>query len=349
MKTGTTVSSQRALRAILPTPPAAIAHKKVPGLELATDTFLAKVSFVGVVGRDGSGAPSVTARMGEGGAPKIAGERTLMLSDSPAARLGGELESALGPGGVGLVCLIPGVPETLRINGDVQPCDEEGWAKIDVSEVYFHCPKAFLRAQLWAPRESLAPLPGSAAGVRERLDSADVSFLEGASFALLGTHDGDGGFDLSPRGDPGGLLRILDDRTLFLPDRPGNRIADSLRNILATGEAALLALVPGRGQSLRVQARAEIVTDPALLEPAAEKGRAPKLGVRLDVRTVSFEDGPALGQSAMWDPGRHTDPKSLPSLGELLLQQLDPNGRGRRVKTFFLDRMMKRDAAKNLY
>ncbi|MDG2304997.1 MAG: hypothetical protein P8R42_10125 [Candidatus Binatia bacterium] len=72
----------------------------------------------------------------------------------------------------------------------------------------------------------------------------DVRFLEEASFALLGTHDGAGGFDLSRRGDPGGLLRVLGDRTLFLPDRPGNRIADSLRNVLATGQAGLLALVP---------------------------------------------------------------------------------------------------------
>jgi PPOX class probable FMN-dependent enzyme len=129
---------------------------------------------------------------------------------------------------------------------------------------------------------------------------------------------------VSPRGDPAGFARILDERTLLLPERPGNRIADTLTNLLHDPRIGLLFLIPGVGDSLRVNGRAVIVDDPELLAGSAVGGNVPKLGILVTVDEAFTQCSKALIRSDLWNPERHIDRSELPSGGEILKAISDP-------------------------
>lgn len=145
------------------------------------------------------------------------------------------------------------------------------------------------------------------------------AMIEAAPFAVLATV-GDGGLDASPRGDPPGFVAVEDARTLLMPDRRGNNRIDSLRNIVADPRVALLFLIPGVGETLRVNGRATLTVDPALLERFAVAGRRPVCVVRIAVEKVFFQCARAIKRSALWDPARHVDRASLPSPGSILAE-----------------------------
>src|SRR6476661_6880446 len=119
--------------------------------------------------------------------------------------------------------------------------------------------------------------------IADRLNDLTRQLIERSPFLCLATSAADGSCDVSPKGDPAGFVRILDDHTLLLPDRPGNRLADSLRNVLENPHVALLFVIPGVTDTFRVNGRAEIVTDAALLEECAVEGKAPKLALLIDI------------------------------------------------------------------
>jgi PPOX class probable FMN-dependent enzyme len=143
------------------------------------------------------------------------------------------------------------------------------------------------------------------------------AYIEASPFASLAT-SGPEGLDCSPRGDRPGFVRIHDERTLMLPDRRGNNRIDSLRNIVRNPRVALLFLIPGMGNTLRVNGRAHISVDPALLESFAIEEKAPRSVMVMDVETIYFQCARALVRSDLWNPARHIDPKSLPSAGQIL-------------------------------
>jgi PPOX class probable FMN-dependent enzyme len=128
---------------------------------------------------------------------------------------------------------------------------------------------------------------------------------------------------VSPRGDPAGFVHIVDDHTLLVPERPGNRLADSLRNILLNPNVGLLFLIPGVGDTLRVNGRAVITTDPDLLEPLAVEGKTPRLGLVIDVDEVFTHCSKAFIRSDLWNPKRHLERAELPSQGAIL-RSLNP-------------------------
>jgi PPOX class probable FMN-dependent enzyme len=142
-------------------------------------------------------------------------------------------------------------------------------------------------------------------------------FIERSPFVCVATSDAAGGCDLSPRGDPAGFVRILDDRTLLIPERPGNRLADSLRNILANPHIGLLFIVPGVTDTFRVNGRAAITTDAALLAPCAVEGKVPRLGILVDIEEAYTQCSKAFLRSHLWDPQRHVDPASMPTGGQV--------------------------------
>ncbi|MDE2515648.1 MAG: pyridoxamine 5'-phosphate oxidase family protein [Rhodospirillales bacterium] len=136
-------------------------------------------------------------------------------------------------------------------------------------------------------------------------------------FMVLAT-SGPDGMDCSPRGDPAGFVTVADARTLLIPDRRGNNRTDSLRNILADPRVALLFLIPGIGETLRVNGRAEIVIAPALLEQFREQGKLPRSVLRVTVEKAYFQCPKALVRSRLWDPSLHLARSSLPSTGSIL-------------------------------
>lgn len=170
-----------------------------------------------------------------------------------------------------------------------------------------------------ALRELLGePTPLVCSKITDRLNSLTRRFVELAPFVCLATADEAGNCDVSPRGDPPGFVRILDDATLLVPERPGNRIADSLRNIIRTGKIAMLFVIPGIGDSFRVNGRATLTTDHVLLAPCAIEGKAPKLGVLVDIEEAYTQCSKAFLRSRLWEPSTFLDRAVLPSSGEML-------------------------------
>ena len=154
--------------------------------------------------------------------------------------------------------------------------------------------------------------------ISDRLNDLTRQFIERSPFLCLATSAADGSCDVSPKGDPAGFVKILDERTLLLPDRPGNRLADSLRNVLENPHVALLFVIPGVTDTFRVNGRAEIVTDSELLELCAIEGKVPKLAMRIEVEQCYTHCSKAFLRSNLWDPERFVDRDELPSPGELL-------------------------------
>jgi uncharacterized protein len=162
------------------------------------------------------------------------------------------------------------------------------------------------------------PLATTRAKIVDHLTPHTRRFVELAPFACIATSDRDGTCDVSPRGDPPGFVRILDDRTLLVPDRPGNRLADTLRNILANPRVGILFVIPGIGETFRVNGRATLVTDAALLAPSAVDGKPPKLGILVDIEAAYTQCPKAFLRSQLWDPAKFIAPGTLPSSGEIL-------------------------------
>jgi PPOX class probable FMN-dependent enzyme len=149
-----------------------------------------------------------------------------------------------------------------------------------------------------------------------------AAFVKASPFAVLATA-GPHGLDASPRGDPAGFVEIVDDKTLLLADRRGNNRIDSLRNILSDPHVALLFLIPGIGETLRVNGTAEISVDPDLLARFAIDGKQPRSMLAIHIESVFFQCSRALIRSELWNPARHLPRSALPSTGQMLAAVTD--------------------------
>ena len=158
--------------------------------------------------------------------------------------------------------------------------------------------------------------------VLPRLDGHCRAFIALSPFLVIATADRDGRVDASPRGDPPGFVRVVDDGTLLLPDRPGNNRVDSFANVVDSPGVGLLFFVPGIEETLRVNGRAHLVTDEAALADSAVNGRAPKTGLLVAVEEVFFHCAKALKRSRLWDGTAQVERSSFPSLGRVLSDQM---------------------------
>jgi PPOX class probable FMN-dependent enzyme len=156
----------------------------------------------------------------------------------------------------------------------------------------------------------------------DRITAHYRAFIEAAPFFALAS-GGPDGLDCSPRGDAPGFVRVHDDKTLLIPDRRGNNRIDSLRNILRDPRVALLFLIPGCGETIRVNGRAAISTDPALAQSFIVDGKTPRAVIIVTVDRIYFQCAKAIVRSKLWDPSRHVDRKSLPSAGAILADLSD--------------------------
>jgi uncharacterized protein len=143
--------------------------------------------------------------------------------------------------------------------------------------------------------------------------------IEAAPFVAIAT-SGPEGLDCSPKGDPAGFVRILDDKTLAIPDRPGNNRIDGFRNIVRDPRIALLFLIPGVGETLRVNGRASISVDPALMQSFAINGKLPRSVLVVHIETIFFHCAKAIVRSKLWDEATKIDRRSLPSTGAIIAE-----------------------------
>lgn len=155
----------------------------------------------------------------------------------------------------------------------------------------------------------------------DALDDHAQAFIKRAPFICIGTQSADGTADVSPRGDPRGFVEILDNRTLAIPDRPGNNRLDTLSNLIANPSIGLLFMIPGFDDTLRVNGQARLVTDPALMERLAMHDRPPRLAIVVDVAEVFLHCAKAFRRAKLWDPSQLQDRADMPSLMKMLLDQ----------------------------
>ncbi len=287
------VGSVSELESAVGKPVAAMMLKSIDHLDEHCRTILA-VSTAAVLGYvDGDGVQRTRLL---GGAPGF-------ISVASPTRLDVGIPEDAAPGGASLLMLIPGWRETLRVNGTV------GDECFEVLEAYLHCGKAVIRSGLWQPAP---PVTASAEAEGTGLGPEAAAFLAAAPFAVISSRDEDGRADSSPRGDPAGDLHLLGPTTVAIADRPGNRRTDTLHNLVTNPDIALLALVPGDHRTLELTGTATISTDTALREQLAERGKAPKAVIVIEVSRARLARSEGIAAAALWDLGRHADTAELP-------------------------------------
>jgi uncharacterized protein len=153
------------------------------------------------------------------------------------------------------------------------------------------------------------------------LDRHAQDFVRRSPFLCIGTQNREGRADVSPRGDPAGFVQVLDARTLAIPDRPGNNRLDTLANIIANPNVGLLFMVPGFDETLRVNGRASLSTDPEILRHMAVNERVPTLAIIVEVAEAFLHCAKAFRRSRLWDPTQIQDRREMPSLSKMILDQ----------------------------
>lgn len=189
--------------------------------------------------------------------------------------------------GFGGLFIAPGIGETLRVNGKVLAVGNDT-VTIAVAECYVHCAKALIRSAFW-DATPIDDVPEDA-----------LSLLRASRFVALATADSQGRADLSPKGDPAGAMIRMEDGVAWFADRPGNRLADSLRNIIAQPKMALTALVPGSTRVATLTGTARIISDEQARTKFAVKGKIPSLAIRVDQCDLQVRDSQAIARAQLW-------------------------------------------------
>ena len=162
-----------------------------------------------------------------------------------------------------------------------------------------------------------------------RLEKHSRAFIALSPFLVIASGDPDGRIDASPKGDAPGFVQVLDDETLLIPDRLGNNRVDTISNLLSSPGVGLIFFVPGLRETLRVNGKARITTDPALLEASAVNGKLPRSGILVTAEEVYFHCGKALIRSDLWNPEKMLKHSGFPPLGKIIAEQI---GDGRSVE-----------------
>jgi predicted pyridoxine 5'-phosphate oxidase superfamily flavin-nucleotide-binding protein len=226
-----------------------------------------------------------------------------------------------------LYFLIPGVGHGLRVNGvacQIKPNNdkkEERKVVLTINTAYFHCARAITRAGLWNTR-LITDLPTE--NSTENLTVKEI--IERSPYLLLSTQDAMGKTELSPRGDPAGFVKLIDENHVLLPERPGNKVAVSLTNIINNPAVGLSFLIPESNQILYLEGNAHITTDQALLRPLAIKDKIPKLGILIAINRRSLHKSAALESTEIWQQENHIISTSLTPFSKALTAHMQGEG-----------------------
>ncbi len=182
------------------------------------------------------------------------------------------------------------------------------------------------------------PMPLAANKEMPVLDAHCRRFIEMSPFLVMASVGSEGHIDVSPRGDPPGFVQVIDERTLLIPDRPGNRRIDTMRNLLTNDRVGLIFLMPGYEETVRVRGRGSVIKGPALLEAMAIGGKAPKVAIRIAVEEVFFHCAKALKRSRLWDPAVQITPGvEYPRYGKIVADQRNTGKTAEELQDFLDD------------
>jgi uncharacterized protein len=243
-----------------------------------------------------------------------------------------------------LYFLIPGVGHALRVNGRLsRQLPQRHW-QLQVKSAYLHCARAAVRSGLWdnETEHSAAVLTDST------VLSDRKEYLQQAMYLLLKTCDAQGITSVSPRGDETGVIRMLPDGRLFMAERPGNKVALSLRNLLQNPALELLLLIPGQPQLLHICGSAQLTTEPQLLTACVIGDKVPKLGLLIEPQTIRFTSASALNDAGVFNPEHRVEAKQLTPFAKALSAHMSGEGLMGKATHLVVDQVVKHDL-KNLY
>ena len=163
------------------------------------------------------------------------------------------------------------------------------------------------------------PMPSIAVKAIDHIDGVCRAIITKSPFIVMASADGRGYPDISPKGDPEGFVRILDEKHLVIPDRPGNRRVDTFQNLLQNPYLAIIFLIPGKGETLRVTGECRIVRDLSLRQSMSVKGRVPEFAVVLHVERVLIHCPKCVIRGGLWDPESWPDSSNTPGIGEAMV------------------------------
>jgi ferredoxin-NADP reductase/predicted pyridoxine 5'-phosphate oxidase superfamily flavin-nucleotide-binding protein len=304
------------IEAVVGKPIPAVLMKQIDALDEGCRRVLCRSPMAGFGYRDEEGIPHSTFVGGRPGFVHVDAPKRIVIE------VGNAVAPKRGSGG-SFVFMLPGVGDTLRLNGSIEE-RRNGRLVVTVEEAFVHCPKCILRSGLWKPprpRRTAPLVPGDGALVTRAI----ADFLASASFAVISTWDASGASDTSPRGDPAGFIKVLDERTLAIPDRKGNQRLDTLHNVMTCDRIALAAVVPGRQDVLHVHGTAWVTDEPTILTTMTLKGRAPHLALCVCVLGAELVSSEALRAAKPWRPSSHVDRADVPDLMNLAAQHLARN------------------------
>lgn len=287
------IASIAQLEATIGAPPLGVKMKIIDHLDDAAADWIAQstLAFVGIGKPDG---PRVTLAGGKPGFARRADPHTLTVPlealDDPDLAQPGE--------GAGVLCLVPGIGETLRANGRVKSRSNAA-VEITIEECFIHCAKALIRSAFWEAQPTQSPADPTA-------------FVNATRFLALATMDRRGLIDISPKGDPAGLLIRLGETTATLAERPGNKLAFGYRNIIEQPRAAMLAIIPGADTTAHLTGRAHLTTNEATRAAFTVEEKTPKLATVLDDAEPDLRPSRALQRAAPWS-GANPEPRLDPA------------------------------------
>ncbi len=273
-----------------------------------------------------------------------------------------ENEVFQSPIAVSLYCWIPGIEETLRING------EANWLhvkdrffsqksgkgrkvlRVRVKGAFIHCGKSVKRSGLWKKRELIDFKVNTAHRENELINSDHKKYIAQSSFLCLFTRNASDRSELSPRGDPPGSVSIISNKYLLIPDRPGNKRLDSMLNLLSDSRIGITFLIPGSDILLLINGQASIVKDSHLLKLVAVNNKIPRLSLLVTVKQCRFRKTSSLNWPTIWTQSRVADRSRFPSLGKILIDQTTKKkSLLSSIKGKLIEAFIQIDYKKNLY
>jgi predicted pyridoxine 5'-phosphate oxidase superfamily flavin-nucleotide-binding protein len=321
------VTTAESIEALTGTPSPLVLLKAVAFLDEGCRDVLAHAPIAGLGFRDRDGVPHSTFA---GGTPGFARSQSpdslsfLMPPGPPHPARGSDAS---------MLFLLPGAGETLRLNGVVEDVTGDR-VTVGVREAWVHCARAVLRARLWDAESGDAETAGADAGqAAERPRAGEgplglpavAGFLARSPFLIVSSRDQHGHGDTSPKGDPPGFARILDECTLAVPDRLGNKRADTFHNLVTCDAVSLAALVPGRDDVLHLSGTAQVSDDPRLLSAMALKGKPPHAALVVRVQHAAVRRSDAVRTAALWDPAARAGRPPAPDLAQVAARHLAGN------------------------
>jgi uncharacterized protein len=223
-----------------------------------------------------------------------------------------------------LYFIVPGIGHSLRINGRLIISKSKP-SVFYINEIYFHCARAAARAKLW----DLPSTYLNNSHFDTKTPNVDLStefFLRHSPFILIKTQNSQATTEISPRGDSNGFIHQLSSNTLLIPERPGNKVAVSLCNIIDQPNIELLCVIPGLNLVLNISGQAQIIASPALLKSCSVNGKQPKLGILVTIKSQSIRTDLALSNSKIWQIENLVDPKLITSFPKALSAHMNGTG-----------------------